>query len=289
MLRFLDGANGALGELVAGFSAQAAAQEMAAQVERCRIRWNALAAEVRIRAGGLTDPALRAKAAAVASALEETEFPEAPQLTGPRVEGRWHTAVRVKSGRSNRYGEDPKDVVLGVVDYRAVVVPIFHQLWELEFEGSIHVDTIEPFGVSDEESTAEPPTADVATAVNANFAGWLRSVDPDVCRAAAGKVWDATEGRGVAVYVFCVPKIASVSMVVKRLRKFGDALPEGSVYVCIADPEEAGVLARQGFGTILFPSGEVEGWKLTGQDRRPEKEDGVRIAWPGKNVLVVSE
>lgn len=193
---------------------------------------------------------LKAKNKAVIQALRNTVI---PPMRIPHVDatasGIWHETVRV-----SRADGEPRRVDLGMADY--VMTLNGHRLL---LDAHAFLDELQLASTERKESAAR-------------FIEWLKFVDPGKCGSAVGKSWVTDEWNvSKRLYWFCFPEIKEVSMVIKKLRKFTERLPTGSVYVCSPDQHALGILFKQGVGGLHYPTGETSYWTTKKQRVMPEE------------------
>lgn len=252
MLRFLDTQAQRIATFIAGQNAQWLGKRVIAETACVTERYRNVAKAVREISAVCSEVDVRKRAAMVAGALEDTQVPPIPftELKA-KYSGRWHSDVSVKvDGR--RLGEQ-REVSLGPIDYLLTVQPTNIRLETSGFDEAIGLEQKLTFQhLRDEEDSAHSLLKD--------FKEWVLTVNVADCRSANGKEWKSESGGGgTALYFACLPKISSLSTSIKRLRKFEEALPAYRVFVCLADAEEANKLNEQGFGTIVYPTGEFIG------------------------------
>lgn len=266
MLRFLDKAGVVLGSHIVGQSDQDWVQTQAKEAGlRIQNRLKALARIVRARSLRFAKSSIRSKGESVALALENFEV-TACQLPykAADVSGRWHQPIVVEV-KGKRYGETKK-VELGMADYELTIQIDGVGLSSYDYEHRLGLSLSFSSDVNQQDADAD-------------FLKWLNQVTPEMCSSTQGICWEMLQLRQTKIYLMCLPKITSLSAVVKKLRKFETVLNKGELYVCIADPEEAQTLQDQGFGVITFPNSTIYGFADEKAVERPADRESFGPAW----------
>lgn len=264
MLRFLDAERWKIAAFYCDETPDRLSARIAAETERVTKRYQSLATHILEITAACGDSALEWKAKQVAEALHETALPEC-SITRINVEaqGRWHCEASVNVGE-RRFGRTRR-VLIGTADYALTTGTKRVSLDTDQFDDALGLPT--GYACYGDETNEEL----TQTAVEA-FRSWLTDVDPDLCRTGEGKQWlTQDEEHNAPIYFFCLPRIGNLSSAIKRLRRFEKAFA-GRVYVCLADPEEARTLHDQGFGTCVYPSGQLTGWPI---ERQPASYEDI--------------
>jgi len=270
MLRFLDSQKLRVAAFVTEQEGPWFDGLVSGQLDAAKERYSLFADRVESNIRSLiVDRATEAKGLAIAAALREVRFPAFPEnaLVPPAVRGRWHASVCAAPADGMPDTRHARKV-LGTVDYEMTVTRTRPRLNVDNYEERLRLGVHGCILSFDDESPEER-----LARTRADFVKFVQEVDLKAFAELHRLRWVIAETDCSTTLRFvCIPAIKSVSEEIRRLRKFEENLPKGTVYACIADPEEAATLCEQGYGTLIFPSGEITGWSFKRSPRIDEHD-----------------